>query len=101
VHDTGVARWLYRLARRHAGKQATGWRFTMKELHARSGSMRAKKDFAKSVRAVAAENSLHHHALLPTAATRPAAELLRRRAAITASDWSDGESAARPRGSRP
>jgi plasmid replication initiation protein len=49
---SGIARWLYRLARRHAGKQATGWRFTMRELHRRSGSVQARKEFAKGVRAV-------------------------------------------------
>ena len=30
---SGIGRWLYRLARRHAGKQPNGWRFTMKDLH--------------------------------------------------------------------
>jgi plasmid replication initiation protein len=49
---SGIARWLYRVARRHAGKQATGWRFTMKELHARSGSTRPMKKFAHDMRAV-------------------------------------------------
>jgi plasmid replication initiation protein len=53
--SSGIARWLYRLARRHAGKQASGWRFTMKELHARSGSTRPMKKFAHDVRAVVAK----------------------------------------------
>jgi plasmid replication initiation protein len=53
--SSGIARWLYRLARRHAGKQASGWRFTMKELHARSGSVRPMKEFARGVRAVVAK----------------------------------------------
>jgi plasmid replication initiation protein len=47
---SGIARWLYRLARRHAGKQEHGWRFTMKRLHERSGTTRVLKDFAKDVR---------------------------------------------------
>jgi plasmid replication initiation protein len=52
---SGIARWLYRLARRHAGKQATGWRFTMEELHRRSGSTQPLKKFAYDVRAVVAK----------------------------------------------
>lgn len=47
---SGVARWLYRLARRHAGKQATGWQFTMATLHKRSGSVQPLKEFARAVR---------------------------------------------------
>jgi plasmid replication initiation protein len=47
---SGIARWLYRLARRHAGKQAMGWRFTMKGLHDRSGSTQPLNQFAKDVR---------------------------------------------------
>ncbi len=53
--SSGIARWLYRIARRHAGKQPTGWRFTMRGLHERSGSTRALKDFAKDVRKVVAQ----------------------------------------------
>jgi plasmid replication initiation protein len=49
---SGIARWLYLLARRHAGKQDTGWRFTMQGLHQRSGSTRVMKDFAKDVRKI-------------------------------------------------
>lgn len=53
--SSGIGRWLYRLARRHAGKQATGWRFTVKELHRRSGSTQRLGDFARDLRrAVAA-----------------------------------------------
>jgi plasmid replication initiation protein len=53
--QSGIARWLYRLARRHAGKQATGWRFTMKGLHERSGSTQPLKEFARGVRAAVAK----------------------------------------------
>jgi len=61
--SSGIARWIYRLARRHAGKQATGWRFTMKELHARSGSTRELKDFAKDVRKVVAAQEVPDYQL--------------------------------------
>jgi plasmid replication initiation protein len=52
---SGIARWLYRLARRHAGKQATGWRFTMKGLHERSGSTQPLNQFARDVRKIVAK----------------------------------------------
>lgn len=52
--SSGISRWLYRLARRHGGKQATGWRFTMKTLHARSGSTQPLAQFARDVRAAVA-----------------------------------------------
>jgi plasmid replication initiation protein len=51
---SGIARWLYRLARRHAGKQEAGWRFTMAELHARSGSVQPMKEFARAIRGIVA-----------------------------------------------
>jgi plasmid replication initiation protein len=52
---SGIARWLYRLARRHAGKQAIGWRFTMRGLHERSGSTQPLKEFARGVRVAIAK----------------------------------------------
>jgi plasmid replication initiation protein len=52
---SGTARFLYRVARRHAGKQPAGFRLAMKNLHARSGSTRAMKDFALAVRKVVEE----------------------------------------------
>jgi plasmid replication initiation protein len=60
---SGIARWLYRLARRHAGKQATGWRFTMTTLHARSGSTQPLKEFARGVRAVVAAQDVPEYRL--------------------------------------
>ena len=61
--SSGIARWLYRLARRHAGKQAAGWRFTMKELHARSGSIQPLHQFARDVRHIVQDNSLPEYRL--------------------------------------
>jgi len=54
----GIERWLYRLVRKHAGNQATGWRFTMKQLHTKSGSTQRFSDFALAVRKIAAEDDL-------------------------------------------
>jgi hypothetical protein len=34
----GIERWLYRVARRHAGHQPKGWAFELRHLHAKSGS---------------------------------------------------------------
>jgi plasmid replication initiation protein len=55
---SGLERWLYRLARRHAGKQPAGWRFTMRQLHERSGSSQSLADFARDLREVVGRNRL-------------------------------------------
>ena len=34
----GIERWLYRVARKHAGQQEGGWQFTMRQLYEKSGS---------------------------------------------------------------
>jgi plasmid replication initiation protein len=61
--SSGIARWLYRLARRHAGKQPAGWRFTMKNLHARSGSIQPLHQFARDVRHIVRDNNLPEYRL--------------------------------------
>ena len=35
----GLERWLYRLVRKHGGRQEGGWSFDLKYLHAKSGSL--------------------------------------------------------------
>jgi plasmid replication initiation protein len=54
----GIERWLYRVARKHAGHQETGWQFTMRQLHEKSGSSSRVSDFALDVRKVVEMNSL-------------------------------------------
>ena len=49
----GIERWLYRLARKHAGKQAHGWRFDFRHVYARSGSLARYSDFAIDLRRIA------------------------------------------------
>jgi plasmid replication initiation protein len=49
----GIERWLYRLARKHAGKQPDGWRFDFRHLHVRSGSLARYSDFAIDLRRIA------------------------------------------------
>ncbi len=59
----GIERWLYRVARKHAGKQDQGWRFTMRQLHEKSGSANKLADFAIDVRKAVAANALPEYAL--------------------------------------
>ena len=49
----GIERWLYRLVRKHAGRQADGWRFDFRHLYAKSGSCAAFSSFAFDVRNIA------------------------------------------------
>lgn len=49
----GIERWLYRLVRRHAGRQPGGWRFEFSWLYAKSGSMARFTDFACDLRLIA------------------------------------------------
>ena len=54
----GIERWLYRVARKHAGQQPGGWRFELRHLHAKSGSLARFSDFALDVRRVARRQAL-------------------------------------------
>jgi plasmid replication initiation protein len=59
----GVERWLYRVARKHAGSQETGWQFTMRQLYEKSGSASRFSDFALDVRKIVKTNNLPEYAL--------------------------------------
>jgi plasmid replication initiation protein len=54
----GIERWLYRIARKHAGRQTHGWRFDLRHLHTKSGSQARYSDFAIDVRAIARRQPL-------------------------------------------
>ncbi len=54
----GIERWLYRVVRKHAGKQRNGWSFTMRQLYQKSGSAARPSDFAIDIRRVAKANAL-------------------------------------------
>ena len=54
----GIERWLYRVARKHAGHQPHGWLFEVPHLHQKSGSMARISDFALDLRRIAAKQSL-------------------------------------------
>jgi len=54
----GIERWLYRVARKHAGRQPGGWVFEMAHLHHKSGSLARPSDFALDIRRIAARQQL-------------------------------------------
>ena len=54
----GIERWLYRVARKHAGSQELGWSFTMKQLYEKSGSAARLSDFAIDIRKAAETNQI-------------------------------------------
>jgi plasmid replication initiation protein len=59
----GIERWLYRVARKHAGRQVTGWNFTMRQLFQKSGSAARLSDFAIDVREVVRRNQVPEYEL--------------------------------------
>jgi len=54
----GIERWLYRVARKHAGRQPAGWTFEIAHLHAKSGSQARVSDFAIDIRRIVARQPL-------------------------------------------
>ena len=54
----GLERWLYRLVRKHGGRQSGGWSFDVSYLLAKSGSLSPLKHFAYDVRALVRAQSL-------------------------------------------
>jgi len=54
----GLERWLYRLARKHGGRQAGGWVFDFRHLHAKSGSLSRFSNFAFELRRIVARQPL-------------------------------------------
>ncbi len=59
----GIERWLYRVARKHAGYQESGWSFTMRQLYDKSGSAARLSDFAIDVRKIVEADKLPEYAL--------------------------------------
>jgi len=59
----GLERWLYRVARKHAGRQPGGWRFELRHLHAKSASLARFSDFALDIRRLVARQPLPGYAL--------------------------------------
>ncbi len=59
----GLERWLYRLVRKHGGRQSGGWSFDLKHLHAKSGSLSPLKHFAYDLRDIVRRQALPGYAL--------------------------------------
>jgi plasmid replication initiation protein len=60
----GVERWLYRIVRKHAGRQSTGWRFEFQHLHLKSASLSPFKRFAFELRDIVRRQALPGYRLL-------------------------------------
>lgn len=60
----GIERWLYRVARKHAGHQPHGWLFEISHLHDKSGSLARISDFALDLRRIALRQPLPGYHLL-------------------------------------
>lgn len=71
----GIERWLYRLVRKHGGRQVDGWQFDFRHLYRKSGSAARYSDFAYDLRALAARQSLPGYRL-STLRIPPSTELL-------------------------
>jgi plasmid replication initiation protein len=54
----GLERWLYRIVRKHAGRQPNGWRFEISHLHVKSGCLSPLKRFAFELRDIARRQPL-------------------------------------------
>jgi len=54
----GLERWLYRVVRKHGGRQVNGWGFDLAHLHAKSGSLSPLKHFAYDLRDIVRRQSL-------------------------------------------
>ncbi len=54
----GLDRWLYRIVRKHGGKQPGGWRFDFRHLYLKSGSLSPFKRFAFELRAIVKQQAL-------------------------------------------
>ena len=59
----GMERWLYRLVRKHGGRQRYGWRFDFRHLHLKSGSLSPFKRFAFELRDIIRRQPLPGYSL--------------------------------------
>ena len=59
----GIERWLYRLVRKHGGRQECGWSFDFAYLHAKSGSLSPIKHFAYDLRDIVRRQPLPGYSL--------------------------------------
>jgi len=62
----GLERWLYRLVRKHGGRQTYGWSFDLRHLHLKSGSLSPLKHFAYDLREIVHRQPLPGYRLMLT-----------------------------------
>lgn len=60
----GLERWLYRVVRKHGGRQRGGWSFDVSHLHLKSGSLSPLKHFAYDLREIVRRQSLPGYHLI-------------------------------------
>jgi len=60
----GLERWLYRLMRKHGGRQIDGWSFDFVHLHAKSGSLSPLKHFVFDLRDIVRRQALPGYRLV-------------------------------------
>jgi plasmid replication initiation protein len=60
----GLERWLYRVVRKHGGRQVGGWSFDLRHLHAKSGSLSPPKHFAYDLREIVRRQRLPGYRLV-------------------------------------
>ena len=54
----GLERWLYRIVRKHGGRQSGGWSFDVAHLHLKSGALSPLKRFAFELRGIVGRQPL-------------------------------------------
>jgi plasmid replication initiation protein len=59
----GLERWLYRIVRKHGGRQAGGWSFDFEHLHLKSGALSPLKRFAFELRGIVKRQPLPGYTL--------------------------------------
>lgn len=59
----GLERWLYRIVRKHGGRQKGGWSFDIAHLYLKSGALSPVKRFAFEIRGIVARQSLPGYVL--------------------------------------
>jgi len=54
----GIERWLYRLVRKHGGRQHSGWEFEFRHLFLKAGSSQQFRHFSRDIRNIVSRQSI-------------------------------------------
>ena len=60
---SGLKRFLYRTARKHAGKNKDGWTFTVEDLHEKSGSENDFRKFKSKLKSAVLDDDIPEYSL--------------------------------------